>query len=837
MMRCAGRSSVVRFGWWLSLLGIVGSAAASAAEPAATPVSAIQTLPGFQVERLYSVPASQGSWVSMTFDRKGRIIACDQNGGLYRITPPPHDKTGELAATAIEPLQADIGGAQGLLWVGDALYVVVNHPGPFVSGLYRLRDTNGDDQFDEVKLLRKLQGTSEHGPHGIVLGPDGKSLYLVAGNFTKLPELQSSRVPRRWAEDQLLPRLPDGGGHDPHIMAPGGWIARTSLDGDQWELICTGMRNGYDLAFDRDGELFTFDSDMEWDIGAPWYRPTRVCHVQSGAEFGWRNGSGKFPSYYPDSVPAAVDIGPGSPTGILFGYNARFPTKYREALFILDWSYGIIYCVHLEPQGSTYTGVAERFLSGTPLPLTDVAIGPDGAMYFTIGGRKVQSGMYRVTYTGSESTEPAAARRNTQAAELRAVRSKLGQFHGQADLAAVASAWPYLSHADRAIRSAARVAIEHQPVAEWQERALAEKQPEAALQALLALARCGEPAVQGDVLKALARLDWDKLSEAQRLALVRVYDLTFIRLGQPSPEVAASVAERFGKYFPASDTRLNRELSMLLVYLQSPEATGKTLALLTSATAPEEQIHYGMVLRQAKTGWTPETRSVYFKWLQQSPLLKGGHSLAGFLKRIQQDALANVDEQDRAPLAVILAEPLPKTSQVATPRPLVKEWTQDEILKLAESGLKGRNFEQGRAMFGATQCANCHRFQEAGSIGGPDLSVVANRFNVRDLVDAILEPSKVVSDQYQASTFVMANGKQHTGRLVNLSGENIMIVPNLLAPDEQISIKQKDIEEVIPSKLSLMPTGLLNTLHEDELLDLLAYLLSRGDREHVAFKK
>src|SRR4029079_5444212 len=117
----------------------------------------------------------------------------------------------------------------------------------------------------------------------------------------------------------------------------------------------------------------------------------------SGAEFGWRNGSGKFPIYYPDSLPAAVDIGPGSPTGVLFGYQAKFPAKYREALYILDWSYGIIYAVHLQPQGSTFTGVAERFVTGTPLPRTDAAIGPDGAMYFTIGGRKVQSGLYRIS--------------------------------------------------------------------------------------------------------------------------------------------------------------------------------------------------------------------------------------------------------------------------------------------------------------------------------------------------------------------------------------------------------------------------------------------------------
>ena len=50
------------------------------------------------------------------------------------------------------------------------------------------------------------------------------------------------------------------------------------------------MRNPFDIAFNHDGELFTYDADMEWDIGEPWYRPTRINHVISGAEFGFRNG-------------------------------------------------------------------------------------------------------------------------------------------------------------------------------------------------------------------------------------------------------------------------------------------------------------------------------------------------------------------------------------------------------------------------------------------------------------------------------------------------------------------------------------------------------------------
>ena len=86
-----------------------------------------------------------------------------------------------------------------------------------------------------------------------------------------------------------------------------------------------GFRNAYDLAFNRDGELFTFDSDMEWDIGLPWYRPTRVNHLIPGAEFGWRSGWSTWPDYFVDSLPATIDIGRGSPTGVEFYDHTRFP--------------------------------------------------------------------------------------------------------------------------------------------------------------------------------------------------------------------------------------------------------------------------------------------------------------------------------------------------------------------------------------------------------------------------------------------------------------------------------------------------------------------------------
>ncbi|MGB7161449.1 MAG: family 16 glycoside hydrolase, partial [Tepidisphaeraceae bacterium] len=417
---------------WGDVPGLEGKGAAIAA---ATPAEKLRLLPGFKAELIYSVPkARQGSWVSMCFDDKGRIIASDQSTSLFRVTLA---KDG--APLKVEQLKVDIGQAQGLLYHNDSLYVNVNGSAAQGSGFYRVRDTDGDDQFDEVKLLKKFAGGGEHGPHAIRLGPDGK-LYILNGNHTDVPDgMSSNSAHKNFQEDLLLPRQPDAGGHATGRMAPGGYILRTDLEGKEWELLCGGFRNAYDMDFNPDGELFAFDADMEWDVGLPWYRPTRVNHATSGAEFGWRYGSGKWPAYSADSM-GGFDVGIGSPTGVTFGTGAKFPAKYQRALFILDWSYGTIHAMHLTPAGSTYAATFEPFVAGKPLPVTDIAVGPDGAMYFTMGGRNAQSGLYRVSYAGDESTAaggvadeaPAIREAASGAAQARAQRRTLEAFHGHA---------------------------------------------------------------------------------------------------------------------------------------------------------------------------------------------------------------------------------------------------------------------------------------------------------------------------------------------------------------------------------------------------------------------
>src|SRR5262249_31427541 len=197
----------------------------------------------------------------------------------------------------------------------------VNGAGPKGYGLYRCREQEGG-KFD-VEALKIFGSGGEHGAHGLTLGPDNK-IYVINGNFTNVPAGLSPESPHRnYREDLLLPRQWAGSGFAAGRLSPGGYVLRTDADGKTWELLLAGFRNAYDLGFNADGELFTFDSDMEWDWGMPWYRPIRVHHLTSGAEFGWRSGTGKWPEYYPDSLPPVVNVGIGSPTGVIFRTGAN----------------------------------------------------------------------------------------------------------------------------------------------------------------------------------------------------------------------------------------------------------------------------------------------------------------------------------------------------------------------------------------------------------------------------------------------------------------------------------------------------------------------------------
>ena len=825
-------------------------------ENKATPVSRIKAAKDFQVELLYSVPGGkQGSWVALCTDPKGRIIAADQYGGLYRFTPPAANQP--LDAAKIEKMPVEIRAANGLLWAFGALYVGVNdYEKKIPSGVYRITDTNGDDQLDRVELLRAIKAGGDHGVHAILPSPDGQSLFLISGNNADLTDCDTSRVPRNWGEDHILYRMPDGRGHNRDRLAPGGNIYRFSPDGKHWEHYANGFRNIYDGAFNRDGELFTYDADMEYDFNTSWYRPTRINHVTSGAEFGWRNGAGKRPEFYPDNLPATLNIGPGSPTGTTFGYGAKFPAKYQNALFCLDWSWGKLYAVHLKPEGSTYTATKEEFLSGAPLPLTDAIIHPgDGAMYFAIGGRKVQSGLYRVTYTGNESTAPVKATASA-GAKARAERHALEAFHGKQDPKAIKAAWPELDNQDRFIRWAARVALEHQPVATWADRALTEKNPGRQVEALMGLTRAAgidpqhrkagdaptDKVLGAKILDALAKLNWDKLNHEQRLTLVRTYGIHFVRFGQPEGDARARVLAQIDSRFPAPSFDLNWLLCETLASMQSPTLAAKAIAAIQAAPGQEEQLEYARSIRFLKAGWTTALRTAQFEWFLKAANYRGGASFEKFLEFIRTDAGASLSDSEKTALATVLAKkpvmksPLAAMAEVFAGRTTVNDWKLDTLAPQVEGRLKKRSFENGRKMFAAAGCFACHRFGNEGGMTGPDLTGAGGRYSARDFLDQILNPSKEINEQFAPIVVTKNDGETVTGVIVNLNNDNVMVNTDAANPFQQETIDRKKVKSIEFSKVSPMPEGLLGLLTANEVADLTAYTLSGGDRKHAMFK-
>lgn len=813
------------------------------ADPATDPAG-FKTLPGFQVELLYSVPTQpQGSWVSMTVDTKGRLIVSDQYGSLHRVTPKP---LGEAGVASVEPLAVSIGSAQGLLYAFDSLYVMVSSGE--ASGLYRVTDSDGDDQFDTVKQLQKLTGAlGEHGPHAIALSPDGQSLYVVAGNNTVLPErVETYRSPKNWAEDQLLPRDPCSNGHNTDRMAPGGWVCRVSPDGSEWELVSAGFRNPYDIAFNRDGELFTYDADMEMDVGTPWYRPTRVCHVVSGGEFGWRWGTGKWPSYSPDSLPAVADIGLGSPTGVAFGYGADFPSEYQNALYVCDWTYGRMFAVHLTETGASYTGRLEEFITGTPLPLTDIVVNPvDKAMYFTIGGRRTQSGLYRVTWTAENVDAGTVDRKDTEAAELRRLRKRLEALHVTPDPDALDRIWRNLAHSDRHIRFAARVALEHLDPKLWRSRALNESQADAAISSLLALARTEGGATKNAIVDSLIRLAGISLNPRQRVDLLRTLGVTFARLGRPGQKASAQLIELLQPQVPADSTALNHELCRILVYLESDRIVSEAVQLMAESVTQEDLLAYGMMLRVAERGWTGVARRAYFSLLNKieagaatADYVGGGH-LQIYTQRFRDAAVERLSETHRRLLDDVVNTQLPSTvpGGSPTPRPFVRNWTSADLLPELDRVGSGRSFKNGQNMFAIANCVQCHRFNNIGGILGPDITGAAKRYSRPVMVREILEPSAQISDQFRTHMILTDAGLIYEGRIINRSDAGITVAADPKRPASVVQIAMEEIDEMIPSKVSMMPKDLLNTLSLEDVLDLLAFIEAAGNSEHPNFRR
>ena len=147
---------------------------------------------------------------------------------------------------------------------------------------------------------------------------------------------------------------------------------------------------------------------------------------------------------------------------------------------------------------------------------------------------------------------------NPNGAEQRKLRRQLEAHHKRGD-GITERIWSNLGNSDRHLRYAARIAVEHQPVDTWQRRALAEKEPRALINAMVALARQGSKPLQPRMVEALGTVSWSELEVSSQLELLRAYGLTLARLGAPAPPTRQALLHALDGHYPAQDVRLNRE--------------------------------------------------------------------------------------------------------------------------------------------------------------------------------------------------------------------------------------------------------------------------------------
>jgi putative heme-binding domain-containing protein len=394
---------MLRFCWkLLSICAIPAATLALAASLTAAPVlldDRFELPSGCHIYRAADAEMTGGSY-AMTFDGQGRLLVGD-GAAVRRLS----DRNGDGVFDDAEVIATGLGprGPQGLLVFGDRLYAVGGDGLQLFEGY-----ASGGPLVHRGRLGAKFRTGGDHDAHTVLRGHDGW-LYFMVGNgagTTGRAHVTEESSPARIEREAC--------------------VFRVSPDGRRWECLGTGGRNPPSLGLHALGDLFSHDSDMEWHVGLPWYRPTRLNHWLLGADQGWHDVGAARP-WHIDTLPGVLDTGRGSPNWGVFYEHRQLPQKYRDAFLVCDYRWkqesrdryatsGRLVAFFLRRQGAGWQAAMEtvaqprpgaRDSDGRPIhfALVDVAVAPDGSLLLS----EHNQGVWRIYHDGvarRKSTPP-----------------------------------------------------------------------------------------------------------------------------------------------------------------------------------------------------------------------------------------------------------------------------------------------------------------------------------------------------------------------------------------------------------------------------------------------
>jgi len=537
----------------------------------------------------------------------------------------------------------------------------------------------------------------------------------------------------------------------------------------------------------------------------------------------------------------------GSPTATWFGTGAAFPAKYQQALLLGDWSYGKIYALHLTPKGASYSGEYETLISGQPLNITDMIVGTDGAVYFTTGGNGTDTGLFRIVYKGNSNTNPVKISADA-GMEFRELRKKLEAWHFSYDPQGLNLALDHIGHEDRFIRNAARVILERHAPGKWINALDQSEHIHKKTALLTALIRTDSlQQFEEQIYQYLKSFDLDKLSEQERLAVIRLYELSFTRNDQAANPHIAQAYDHLLSVYSSNSALVNKEASHVLGFLAGKKAGNQqfiasTLNLLENTDDPTQFIHYLGTLRKVRHSWKPAQRLAYQHWIDYAQdHITGGSLFSHYLGVYEKDFQRTLSPVEQGLLATSQPGPLdPDKQGPVPPRPrpstntmdpslAIYDWRIDDLntsLELVTSPrlYVERDFNRGRQMFRKGRCISCHYMHDQGGNIGPDLTTAGNSFGVEQLLTAIIEPSRDISTRFQSTKFTLKDDEVLHGRIVSENETNYVIQTGADASQTR-EVFKTDLASKESSQISSMPQGLLNTMNKEEVLDLLYYIV------------